>query len=53
VPAGTFDTFKIVRRNNRTGEIDGEFWYSPEVRYFIRYRLGSYLRDLTKFTVQP
>jgi len=53
VPAGTFATFKIVRRNNRTGEIDGEFWYSPEVRYFVRYRLGDYLRELTKFTVQP
>jgi hypothetical protein len=53
VPAGTFDTFKIVRRNTRTGVVDGEFWYSPEVRYIVRYRLGSYLRELTKFLLQP
>jgi hypothetical protein len=53
VPAGTFDTFKIVRRNDRTGAVDGEFWYSPQVRYFVRFRIGNYLRELTKFTVPP
>ena len=53
VPAGTFDTFKIVRRNNRTGLVDGEFWYSPDVRYLVRYRIGNTLRELTKFTRQP
>jgi hypothetical protein len=53
VPAGTFDTFKIVRRNNRRGVVDGEFWYSPEVRYIVRYRLGNYQRELTRFLLQP
>jgi hypothetical protein len=52
-PAGTFATLKIVRRNSRSGQIDGEFWYSPEVRYWVQFRQGSELRTLIRFTLQP
>jgi hypothetical protein len=33
--------------------VDGEFWYSPDVSYIVRYRFGNSLRELTKFTRQP
>jgi len=52
VPAGTFETFKIVRLNDRSGELDGEFWYAPAVRYNVRVRLRDNFRELTKFILQ-
>ena len=49
VPAGTFDTFKIVRRNTRSGVVDGEFGYAPQARNVF----NDQLRELTKFVGQP
>jgi hypothetical protein len=39
VPAGTFQTFKAVCRNRRTGVTLFESWYAPQV--------GSFVRDLS------
>jgi hypothetical protein len=46
VPAGTFKTFKMVRRNKKTGAIRYEMWYSPEVGQWVKIRenLDSGLR---------
>ncbi len=38
VPAGTFRTFKIVCRSQRTGSLRHESWYSPEVKQKVRER---------------
>jgi hypothetical protein len=38
VPAGTFEAYKITCRNLRTGRINHEIWYSPEVKHYIRER---------------
>jgi hypothetical protein len=38
VPAGTFPTLKVVMRNNRNDSILLEYWYSPDVRQFVRLR---------------
>lgn len=37
VPAGRFDTLKVVSRAPR-GPVESEYWYSAEVRNFVRLR---------------
>lgn len=39
VPAGTFKAFKIERYDSYSGELTGEFWYSPKVKWFVKRRL--------------
>jgi hypothetical protein len=36
VPAGTFKAIKIEAFDNQTGSLLAEYWYAPEVRWFIR-----------------
>jgi hypothetical protein len=39
VPAGTFDAFKIEIYNGRTGTLLNEYWYGPEVKWFVKSRV--------------
>ncbi len=39
VPAGTFQTFKLVQRNKRTQAVASEWWYAPVVKSFVRQRI--------------
>jgi hypothetical protein len=36
VPAGTFETIKIVARNSRTGGRLYEYWYAPTVKQWVK-----------------
>jgi hypothetical protein len=36
VPAGTFKAIKIEAFDNQAGSLIAEYWYAPEVRWFIR-----------------
>ncbi len=36
VPAGTFKAIKIEAFDNQMGSLIAEYWYAPEVRWFIR-----------------
>jgi hypothetical protein len=36
VPAGTFKAIKIEAYDYQTGNLQAEYWYSPEVRWFVR-----------------
>jgi hypothetical protein len=36
VPAGTFETIKIEAFNYKSGNLVAEYWYSPEVRWFVK-----------------
>ena len=53
VPAGTFDTWKIVVRDKWANSLVWEYWYSPDVRQIARSRevlsYGVETRELTKF----
>ncbi len=55
-PAGTFKAFKVSRREVESGASQ-DFWYSPEVKSWIRIRGantadGNYEEELTSFTVR-
>lgn len=39
VAAGTFDAFKIEIYNARTGTLLNDYWYAPEVKWFVKYRV--------------
>jgi len=56
VPAGSFRAFKIVCRNQRTGSLRSETWYSPEVKQSIRERgrfsYGMRERELIDFKLE-
>ena len=56
VPAGTFGALKIVCREQRTGSIIHETWYSPEVKNRIRERVpfpeGIWLRELKAYRLE-
>jgi hypothetical protein len=39
VSAGTFDAFKIEIYNARTGALLNEYWYAPEVKWFVKSRV--------------
>jgi hypothetical protein len=39
VPAGTFDAFKIEIYNARTGTLLNDYWYAPEVKWFVKSRV--------------
>ncbi len=51
VPAATFRTLRIVCRNKQTGSVGREIWYSPEVKFWVRYRFpeagGFRVEELT------
>lgn len=38
LPAGTFRTLRIARRNKATKEIRWEEWYAPDVKTWVRWR---------------
>ena len=46
VPAGTFNTLKIVCRDKRTNKPIYEAWHSPDVKQFVRVR--EYLQPGTR-----
>ena len=55
-PAGTFKAFKVARREVESGASQ-EFWYSPEVKSWIKIRAantadGNYEEELTSFTLR-
>jgi hypothetical protein len=39
VSAGTFNAFKIEIYNARTGALLNEYWYAPEVKWFVKSRV--------------
>jgi hypothetical protein len=39
VAAGTFDAFKIEIYNARSGTLLNDYWYAPEVKWFVRSRV--------------
>jgi hypothetical protein len=39
VPAGTFDAFKIEIYNARSGTLLNDYWYAPEVKWFVKSRV--------------
>ncbi len=60
VPAGMFKAFKIEVYYSHTGNLSSEWWYSPEVEWFVKWirygsspreeRLKSYKIDVTAHT---
>jgi len=36
VPAGTFDTFKVISRNVKTGRSLYEMWYAPSAKQYVK-----------------
>ena len=38
VPAGTYEAFKIEVYGVYTGNLLSEYWYSPQVKWFVRTR---------------
>jgi hypothetical protein len=38
VPAGTFRTLKITRRNKNTNSVIYEIWYAPDVKQWVKIR---------------
>jgi hypothetical protein len=55
VPAGTFEAAKIETYDYETGRLESEYWYSPNVKWFIKLRFyeGSELaeRQLVTFKI--
>jgi hypothetical protein len=56
VPAGTFQTVKVVCRNPRTGRPTHEAWYAPAVKHYVKW-LGHWTdgvqtRELTGFRLK-
>jgi hypothetical protein len=53
VPAGTFETLRIVASNQRNGALIYEMWYAPAVKWWVRMRLplraGVQERELIGF----
>ncbi len=56
VPAGTFKTLKVVRRNKKTGATRYEAWYSLELRHVVKLRenleSGLRVRELIAFKLR-
>jgi hypothetical protein len=52
VPAGTFQTFRVVCRNERNDEWYMTSWYAPEVKQAVRFEFavtgGKQIRELIK-----
>ena len=55
VPAGTFETYKIIERNKRDGSLSTEHWLAPEVKARVRANLyfdyGVEKRELIAYKV--
>jgi hypothetical protein len=41
VPAGTFNAYKIEVYNARTGGLRTEYWYAPQVKWFVKSRVHN------------
>jgi len=56
VPAGTFKTFRIVRRNKKSGAVRYELWYAPQLKQWVKIRenldSGMRVRELTAFRLR-
>ena len=56
VPAGTFRTMKITRRNKNTGALVHEMWVAPDVKQFVKIREilsnGQRERELVSFKLK-
>src|SRR5262249_28995248 len=39
VPAGTYETFKIEVYSAYSGKLMNEYWYSPQVKWFVKTRV--------------
>jgi hypothetical protein len=56
VPAGTFSTLKIVRRQRPSQALFSESWYAPDVKMAIQQREhlgdGIRIRQLTRYALQ-
>ena len=56
VPAGTFQTIKIVARNSRTGKPLYEYWYAPAVKQWVTthewLQSGERTRELTAYKLR-
>ncbi len=56
VPAGTFRTMKITRRNKNTGALGHEMWVAPDVKQFVKIREilsnGQRERELVSFKLK-
>jgi hypothetical protein len=56
VPAGRFDTLKVVSRIGSRGPVESEYWYSAESRNFVRLREhfpnGVRTWELIEFSVE-
>jgi hypothetical protein len=56
VPAGSFDTYKIVSRNMKTGRQVYEMWYAPAVKQWVKIHestdTGERKRELTAYSLR-
>jgi len=56
VPAGTFQTLKILARNARTGTRLYELWYAPAVKQWVKIRewleAGERTREMTEYRLR-
>ena len=56
VPAGSFDTYKIVSRNVKTGRQLYEMWYAPAVKQWVKIHewteAGERRRELTAYSLR-
>jgi len=56
VPAGTFDTLKIVCADPRSQEVMSEVWFAPEVRQWVKerskYDEGIRERELLRYRLE-
>ena len=43
VPAGTYEAFKIEVHSSHSGNLLNEYWYSPQVKWFVKTR--TYQQD--------
>ena len=56
VPAGTFQTVKVVCRNPRTGRPTHEAWYAPAVKHWVKWlgywSTGVQTREMTDYRLK-
>lgn len=56
VPAGTFQSIKIVCRNGRNGALTHVAWYAPAAKHYVKWigywPHGTQTRELTAFRVK-
>lgn len=56
VPAGTFDTIRVLCKNSRTGTMYRRFWFSPAVKHMVKEEAaiasGIRTRELIAFKLR-